>query len=336
MIIEFYRNDVILNGRKYKVLVPLQKYDKLSIMTMDEEDPKQVYLTSTGIWNCYKLAEIFYFSSKNKDTIVYIPCKNNSMCKEIEKENESFDDYWNYNDLVLVHQSFQLKPKYWKDIKQKLKNIDITKCEIPDTELKKIDQQRNEKDDFHNKYGKLFYKENKDFLCVKRKSSSVIFVGSEIIFEHIAETFNEYGKFTDYNSQYFSDEIGITKQGIKIRVKIISHIKISEYIRNYYDNYGNIRKKEEISEEGKIIDYTEYKYEYGENGKILKETILDRYNREINYYEYNEFGQKIRFIWWEYDMYSFNLLKKRESIYDDLGNSIVKGYDSEENEVSCL
>lgn len=169
MVIEFWINKIIYLGKQYKVLIPTIQNKNTYIVESDSK----AYMLYANKNDLIKLAGLLVFATQNKDTIIYLPTKQNKF-PEYLKNIFEID---NGLDLVIFHHKIQVKHKLWKEIRKRL--IYNIKQSFKVNEFKFNDLDWEE-------HRVFYYKENKDFLDVREQFDTVFMVGSSKVFSSIS------------------------------------------------------------------------------------------------------------------------------------------------------
>ena len=187
MVIKFWTNKVIYLGKQYKVLIPILQNKDTYIV----ESNSKTYMLYANKNDLIKLAGLLVLATQNKDTIIYLPTKQNHFTGYLK----SIFDIDNGLDLVILHHSIQFKHKFWKEIRKRIYYKTKESYKINEFEFKDLDWEEHRG---------FYYKENKDFLDVKEQFDTVFMIGSSTVFSSIssyclsvAENGEDLYKFTN-------------------------------------------------------------------------------------------------------------------------------------------
>lgn len=169
------RKEIIkLHGKSFEVLIPSYKFEHTYIGEFLIND----YMIFSNVPDLSFMTTLFNLIEKKKDSIIYLSIKKNGLPKYLENW------FWDHkeNDFIIFHHSLQLNINDWKLIKSKInhKGEQIT-FEVEEHENSNLED-----------YNTFRYRENKDYLVIKRKFESIFFVGSAKVFKYMANSIMDF------------------------------------------------------------------------------------------------------------------------------------------------
>lgn len=167
-----------LGKKTYQVLVPRFSLEK----TYVGEFGIDKFMIMANSDNLRKLAALQLLIGQQKNTIIYLQTRINGLPEYLKNW------FWDskVNDILLLNHSRQFDVNEWKELRQLLKKkgsqviYNIDEEEFNDLGL----------EDFH----RFRFRENKDFILIKRKYETIFFIGSFKVFKVMSNVFLSLAK----------------------------------------------------------------------------------------------------------------------------------------------
>jgi hypothetical protein len=169
------RKEIInLHGKSFEVLIPSYKYEHTYIGEFLIND----YMIFSNVPDLSFMKALFNLIENKKESIIYLSIKKNGLPKYLENW------FWDHkgNDFIIFHHSMPLNINDWRLIRSKInhKGEEIT-FEVEEHENSNLED-----------YNTFRYRENKDYLVIKRKFESIFFVGSAKVFKYMAGSIMDF------------------------------------------------------------------------------------------------------------------------------------------------
>jgi len=167
MKIQFYKTEIIYQGKFYKILSPVIPLTDTYIGVVTDNTPF-VFANKADF---ISLATLFTLLTEMKGVIIYLPTRNN--------QTDYLKQIWfgvgNSLDMVICHHSLQFKQRLFKVLKNRLSKRNLVSFKLDIMKFADIAFDK-----------KFWYRENKDLLDITKGQDTLFLAGSAKVFAQLA------------------------------------------------------------------------------------------------------------------------------------------------------